>query len=153
MANRELAHPHNAFADRYRPRRFVNRRPMLLLFAMTSMCAVLLHGCGDPVLVLNLSAPASVVAGSPFAVTVTVTANGSRDTIFNSPVRFTSSDPAATLPIDYAFIAADAGSHTFTGVVLTTAGTQTIKVTDLIAPSINGTATIAVTAADNASAK
>jgi len=46
------------------------------------------------------------------------------------PVTVTSSDPAATLPAPYAYTTKDVGQHTFTGIVLRTAGTQTITATD-----------------------
>jgi DNA-binding beta-propeller fold protein YncE len=39
--------------------------------------------------------------------------NGSIDTDFRGAIHFTSSDPAAILPPDYTFTAADAGVHTF----------------------------------------
>jgi hypothetical protein len=149
MVNRELPYSANWFADKCGHRRLVCRWPTLLLLAVTLICA----GCGDPVVVLNISAPASVVAGTPFAITVTVTANGSRDKIFNSPVTFSSSDAAGTVPSYYTFAAADAGSHTFPGFVLMTVGTQTIKATDYLAPSVNGSATITVTSADSANAE
>lgn len=75
-------------------------------------------------------------------------ANGKPDKIFNMDVHFTSSDSAATLPIDYTFTATDAGSHTFTdGITLNTAGTQTITATATFAHSITGTATITVQSA------
>jgi len=103
--------------------------------------------CSSPVANLTISAPASAVAGSPFSVTVTAMVDRRKDTIFNSPVHFSSSDSAAVLPIDYAFTAADAGSHTFANVILMTGGSQSIKVTDNIAPSLNATANVTVTAA------
>lgn len=103
--------------------------------------------CGAPVVNLVVSAPASVVSGTPFSLTVTAMVNGKQDTIFNSPVHFSSSDSAAILPIDYAFSSAPAGSHTFSGVTLMTAGNQSIRVTDIIAPSIKGIANITVSAA------
>jgi hypothetical protein len=71
-------------------------------------------GCGTPLAILNFSAPATATAGSPFTVTVTVTVGAKRDTIINSYITFTSSDPAAVLPGLYRFTAADAGSHTWT---------------------------------------
>lgn len=100
--------------------------------------------CGSPVANLTISAPLSVVAGSPFSITVTAMVDGRRDAIFDSPVHFSSSDGAAVLPIDYAFTAADEGSHTFGNVILMTAGTQSIKVTDNIAPSLNATTNVKV---------
>jgi trimeric autotransporter adhesin len=112
-----------------------------------AMAGLVACGCGSPVAVLEINAPSSAHAGSPFTVTVTVMASGRRDTIFNSPIHFTSSDRAAVLPPDYTFTAADAGSHTFTNAVtLMTAGSQTIVATDPNAPSITATANVTVTA-------
>ena len=51
---------------------------------------------------------------------------------------------AAGLPASYTFTAADAGSHTFTNVVLETAGSQTITATDSVTSTITGSATVNV---------
>ncbi len=76
---------------------------------------------------------------------------GSRDTIINSPIHFTSSDSSAILPADYYFTANDAGSHTFTnGITLMTAGSQSITATVIGASGINGTANVTVSAATTA---
>lgn len=123
----------------------------MLLSAITPIWAgFLLFGCGNPVVVLDMAAPSGVTAGSPLAITVTAIANGSRDKIFNSPVHFISTDAAAILPSDYAFTATDAGSHTFTGITLMTPGSQTIKVSDMNASSINGSVNVTVSAVDTA---
>jgi len=104
-------------------------------------------GCGTPA-ILDIQAPSSAVAGSPFTITVTAMVGGSRDTIINSPIHFTSSDSAAVLPGDYYFTANDAGSHTFTnGVTLMTAGNQSITATVIGAPGLNGTTNVTVSAA------
>lgn len=126
-----------------------NARVTRLLWALgIAVTGFITLSCGSPVAYFQMSAPASAVAGAPFSVTVTALVEGRRDTVYNTPVHFTSSDSAATLPIDYAFTAADAGSHTFTGIVLMTAGSQSITVTDVIAASITATANVTVTAAD-----
>jgi len=123
-------------------RRQIYLRAPLLLALAASLAGL---SCGDPVVVIDIAAPASVTAGSPFSVTLTVMANGSLDKIFNSPVHFTSSDAAAVLPADYTFTAADAGSHTFTnGVALMTPGKQTIRAADRNAPSITGIVSVTV---------
>jgi len=102
-------------------------------------------GCAGPHAVLNFTAPANVTAGTAFTVTVTATVDGQRDTVINSPIIFTSSDPAAVLPAQYLFTSADAGSHTWTDVfILNTPGSQTISATIYDAPGINGSATISV---------
>jgi adhesin/invasin len=112
------------------------------------MAGLVAFGCGSPAANLEISAPTSAIVGSPFTVTVTAMVDGRRDTIFNSPIHFISSDSTAVLPADYAFTAADAGSHTFiNGVTLMTAGIQIITATDIIAPSITATANVTVTEA------
>ncbi len=71
-------------------------------------------------------------AGAPFAVTVTaVDAEGNRVPGYGGTVRFTSSDPGATLPQDYTFTAADNSIHVFNDISLTTAGSQTIGVIEV----------------------
>jgi hypothetical protein len=88
------------------------------------------------------------VAGTPFTVTVTaqdshgLTAIGYRGT-----VHFTSGDPQATLPANYTFTAADNGVHTFSGVTLRTAGTQSVTATDTVTGSITGSTAVNVVAA------
>ena len=64
-------------------------------------------------------------------------------------VQFTSSDTAAGLPINYLFVAADAGTHVFTnGVTLKTVGSQSVTATDTGDASITGAQTgLVVTAA------
>jgi len=101
--------------------------------------------CANPYAVLNFSAPTMTTAGIPFTITVTATIQGQRDTIINSVIHFTSSDPNAILPLDYQFTPADAGSHTWTnGFILNSPGNQTISATMFDAKGINGTASMAV---------
>jgi len=91
-------------------------------------------------------APSHVVAGTAFSVTVNVVYEGKPDTVINSHIHFTSSDPAAILPGDYYFVPSDAGSHTWTNAfVLVTPGNQTISA-DILPGSkgINGSAEITV---------
>jgi hypothetical protein len=95
---------------------------------------------------LQISAPSTVVAGVPFSATVTAMYNGKLDTIINGPIHFTTTDAAAQLPTLYVFTAADAGSHTFTGLTLVTPGNQTMTVSDYDATPIAGTVDITVTA-------
>ena len=119
-------------------------RSAALIFAVGLAMA---SGCADPHAVLNFTAPSTVVAGTPFTITVTATVNGERDTIINSFISFTSSDPNAVLPAQYQFTSADAGSYTWVdGFTLVTPGNQTISATIYDAPGINGSATIAVSA-------
>ena len=102
-------------------------------------------GCGTPHAILTLTAPPAVTAGSPFTVTVTTTIDGKPDTIINSYISFTSSDPAAVLPSQYRFTPSDAGSHTWTnGFTLMTSGSQTVSATIFDATGINGTVSVKV---------
>ena len=87
--------------------------------------------------------------------TVTVTAKDRYGNIagrgpdqYQGTVDLSSSDSHMTgLPSSYTFTAADAGSHTFTDVILETAGSQTITATDSVRSTIAGNATVTVTAA------
>jgi hypothetical protein len=83
--------------------------------------------------------PAGVTAGA--AATVTVTAQdqfGNTVAGYRGTVHFTSSDAQAALPADYAFTAADSGSHTFS-LTLKTAGTQTLTAADTVTTWVRGT--------------
>jgi hypothetical protein len=70
---------------------------------------------------------------------------GKRDTMMDGPIHFTTTDKAAVLPTLYQFTAADAGTHTFTNLILVTSGNQTITVSDYDATPIAGSANIIVT--------
>jgi hypothetical protein len=113
-----------------------------------ALLALLSFSCGSSHAILVISAPATVVAGSPFSATVTAMYNGARDTVIDGPIHFTTSDQAAALPTLYVFTAADAGSHTFTGLTLVTPGNQTMTVSDYDATPIAGTVNIMVSAPD-----
>jgi DNA/RNA endonuclease G (NUC1) len=92
----------------------------------------------------SVTAPASVGVGSPFNVTVTaLNASNGTATGYTGTVHFTSSS-TGTLPADYAFVAGDNGTHTFS-VTLTSPGSQTITATDTVTPSITGTGSTQVT--------
>jgi murein DD-endopeptidase MepM/ murein hydrolase activator NlpD len=91
----------------------------------------------------GLSAPATATAGALFGVTVTAldafnnTASG-----YTGTVHFTKTDTGsgAAVLANYAFVAADAGAHTFpTGFTLVTAGSQALTATDTASNSITGT--------------
>jgi adhesin/invasin len=92
---------------------------------------------------VGLVAPVTAgVAGS-----VQVTARDAHDNVatgYTGTVRFTSTDGAATLPADYTFVAGDAGQKSFTGVVLRTAGTQTVTVTDTASATLTDSLTVDV---------
>lgn len=111
----------------------------------TAIIISLTMGCATPHAVLNFTAPSAVTGGSAFTVTVTATIEGKPDTIINSFISFTSSDPAAVLPPRYQFTSADAGSHTWTnGFTLTTPGDQAISASIFDAAGINGSVNVAV---------
>ncbi len=80
----------------------------------------------------------SVTAGSSSSLTLEA-----RDAFSNTAsgylgtVQFASTDGRATLPANYAFVAADGGRHVFS-VILATSGTQSVSATDLVQPSIAG---------------
>jgi hypothetical protein len=120
----------------------------LQLLALTAVVAgAATFGCGTPHATLNITAPSSAVAGSSFTITVTAVYEENRDTVINSSIHFTSSDPAAVLPPDYYYTVNDAGSHTFpNGVTLKTPGSQSITATVVGGPGINGTANVTVSA-------
>jgi hypothetical protein len=80
------------------------------------------------------------VAGAAHSVAVAAKDGyGNTATGYRGKVHFTSSDPAAILPADYTFTAADAGLHTFSlGLTLNTAGTHWVRATDTVTGSITG---------------
>jgi hypothetical protein len=102
------------------------------------------------------SGPASsfvlVVTGSPVtgnALTLTLhslTAGGNPDGAYAGTVEFTSSDPHAALPANYAFVPSDNGTHVFT-VTLQTSGSQTMVATDVANSSLQATQTVVVSPA------
>jgi streptogramin lyase len=88
------------------------------------------------------------------AGTVTVTAQdrygnteSSGPNQYEGKVNLVSTDPKTSgLPANYTFIASDAGSHTFTNVILETAGGQTITATDSVNSTLTNAQQIKVTA-------
>jgi hypothetical protein len=89
--------------------------------------------------------PTQAVAGAPFDVTVQAQdAFGNLGTSYTGTVAFTSTDPQATLPTTYTFTVGDGGQHAFTGLVLGTAGSQDLTVTDENNGSLSDTAVIDV---------
>jgi predicted outer membrane repeat protein len=80
---------------------------------------------------IQLIAPAEVLAGQPFTVTVVaLDAWGNVASLYDGTVHFTSTDCAATLPPDHAFTGADGGRYSVE-VTLPTAGVQQLQVTDV----------------------
>ena len=84
-----------------------------------------------------LSLPSTAGAGD--AATGTLTAYNANYTVatgYTGTVQFTSTDGAATLPINYTFTPGDAGVHTFpAGFTLRTPGSQVVTVTDIATPT------------------
>src|SRR5262249_35741739 len=88
-----------------------------------------------------VTGPVRVAAASSFAVTVTAfDPYGNMVTGYVGTVRFTSSDGRATLPARYTFTAGDRRVHTVT-VTLRTAGTQSIRVSDVVNLNLSGSIT------------
>jgi hypothetical protein len=100
--------------------------------------AATVHVVPAPAVRFLVSAPPGHRAGVGFPVTVTALDDlGQVVTAYRGTVRFSSSDPVAGLPDDYAFTSVDLGRHTFY-VKLNTAGSQTILVSDTVSRSIQG---------------
>ena len=99
------------------------------------------------------SFPSPDVAGTVGTVAVTAkdafgnTVN-SGPNFYKGTVELTSSDAQANgVPASHSFTVADAGTYTFTGIVLKTAGAQTIKAADSVLSSVVGTGAVTVIAA------
>ncbi len=99
-----------------------------------------LSATGSPDLLSVTSFPTSTTAGTAETITITaLSPDGSANTSYRGTVRFTSSDPKATLPANYVFTSSDQGTHSFTAAAsLVTQGAQSITVTDTANSSIVG---------------
>jgi len=106
---------------------------------------------GSAVTIANQILGSLLASGFPSPATigvagnVTVTARDTGGNIFpgyRGLVHFTSSDPNAVLPADYAFQPNDNGSHTFQA-TLNTLGTQSITATDPVS-QVSGSQTVVV---------
>lgn len=94
---------------------------------------------GDP------SPPTSVPSGDPFNVYVAALLQSvGYDVGYRGTIIFTSTDPLASLPAAYTFVAADGGRKAFSAVILRTAGPQTITGTDPV-NGLSGSLTLKVT--------
>ena len=90
------------------------------------------------------SAPANVTAGVSFSLTVfAADPFGNVASGFTGTVQLSSSDALAGLPSAYTFQSGDHGVHTFTGLELKTAGSQTVTATDT-ADSLSAPDSVAV---------
>ena len=147
-ANPGFVHFDARFSGKPPRRGLGNVKAALWLWTLSaSVAGLATFGCGTQHATLYITAPSTAVAGSPFNVTVTAMVGGSRDRVINSPILFTSSDPAAVLPPFYGFNANDAGSHTFiNGVTLMTPGNQSITATIKDASGLTATANVTVSA-------
>src|SRR5207302_228754 len=100
----------------------------------------------------TVSAPATANAGSAFSVTVTALDQFNNTAIsYTGTVHFTKSDSGSgsSVPGDYAFVAGDHGTHTFTnGVTFVTAGNQTLTATDNNTALIDALPAFSVSAAN-----
>jgi Ca2+-binding RTX toxin-like protein len=100
-----------------------------------------------------VSGPATSTAGKLVTITVrAMDAYGNTVTNYAGTVRLASSDPQAVLPVlTYTFTGSgsghDNGVHTFTGIILKTAGNDTITATDTANASVMGSAAVSVSAA------
>ncbi len=98
------------------------------------------NGCALGPVTFAVSAPATATSGSSFSVTVqTHDSAGASLSSYLGTIHFSSTDPSATLPADYTFTGADAGVHTFTGVVLNSAGIESISATGTVNVGFKGT--------------
>ncbi len=106
---------------------------------------------GAPAVWAVTSLPAGATAGAARTFTITaMDAFGNVASNYFGTVQFSSSDVQAILPADYAFTAADAGSHAFTA-ALKTAGAQSLTVTDTVNTAFTTTQSITVAPATAAS--
>jgi hypothetical protein len=113
---------------------------LLILLILIAAQSLLEFACSTPDVHVQLTSPSTATIGLPFTITVTVMANGRQAGNSTVICIFPAPDPAAVLPPVYSFTGVNQGSHTFVnGVILMTPGNQTIKATDIIAFSINGT--------------
>jgi hypothetical protein len=106
-----------------------------------------------PSVTLVLTLPAVMGAGDATSATLTAyDMNYNVATGYTGTVHFTSTDGAATLPVNYTFTGGDAGTHTFpAGFILRTTGSQIVTVTDTVSATITGSRGVTVGPATPAS--
>ncbi|HEY3448872.1 MAG TPA: invasin domain 3-containing protein [Myxococcales bacterium] len=96
-------------------------------------------GAATRLLVSGLASP--VTAGTEGTLSVVASDDfGNTDASYTGTVKITvenEADPAATLPADYAFVAADGGAHSFK-LTLKTAGLHDVVATDTVTSAISG---------------
>jgi hypothetical protein len=100
----------------------------------------------SPSIAFVLTLPAAM--GNGDAASATVTAYNGSTTVatgYTGTVHFTSTDGAATLPVDYTFTPGDAGTHTFpAGITLRTVGSHVVTVTDTVNATMTGSRGVTV---------
>src|SRR5262249_25520502 len=83
--------------------------------------------------------PNPIFAGTPGFLTVTADdAFGNVTPAYRGTIRVSSSDPISTLPPDHAFIAADAGVHTFVVILNSPSGSASIRASDNLTLALTG---------------
>jgi hypothetical protein len=87
--------------------------------------------------------PPVVSSGETFSIFAIAVDSTGRDLSYRGTISFSSSDPAAELPLPYTFAASDNGGRGF-AVVLRSVGQQTIFVSDLNGNLIPGSLTLTV---------
>jgi hypothetical protein len=99
-----------------------------------------------PSFIYVLSLPDVMGNGDAAGATLTVyDANYNVATGYTGTVHFTSTDPSATLPVDYTFTPGDAGVHTFTnGFTLRTAGSHVVTFADTVTLTVTGSKGVTV---------
>lgn len=99
-----------------------------------------------PAVTFVLSLPPVMGAGDAASATLTAyNANYTVATGYTGTVQFTSTDGAATLPVNYTFTPGDAGAHTFSnGFILRTAGSQIVTAKDVATPTNTTSAGVTV---------
>ena len=90
----------------------------------------------------------TATVGTPFsAILLIKDAYNNVATNYVGTVHFTSTDSQATLPSNYTFTGADAGTHSFSSAItLRTSGSKTLTVAEVSPGTLSATATIAVAA-------
>jgi|GEM_PF-2886366 len=100
----------------------------------------------SPAAAASLTVSGLSPAAAGITQTMTVTAKDAFNntaTGYLGTIHFTSSDGAATLPVDYTFVPADNGSHAFS-VTLNTIGSQSVTARDTANPAIFGSETVLI---------
>jgi hypothetical protein len=99
-----------------------------------------------------INGAASVTAGTAASLTITLfDPYGNVASGYLGTVHFTSTDPQASLPADYVFQASDKGVHTFSTVLLKTAGSESVTVADTSTsiPALKANITVSPAAASH----